>query len=191
MPFVALRKDTRERVDITEIENPRLTLRSGDCVCQLCDKPLIVKAGLVIRSHFAHYSESDCDTDYKYHPESPEHREAKIKLVEFLKTTYAEYTTAKLEKEVPIPEIKRVADILAAFPMGWRVAHEIQLAGITIDHLQERTDDYNKAGIDVVWWLGKSANTSTNRAWCIETFGYCFTLNIEKDSGDSFEILRS
>ncbi len=189
MPFVALRKDTRERVDITEIDNPRLILHSGDCVCQLCEKPLILKAGFIVRPHFAHYSESDCDTEYKSHPETPEHREAKIKLVEFLKSTYIEYTSAKLEKEVPIREIKRVADILVVFPMGWRVAHEIQLAGITIENLQERTNDYSRAGIDVVWWLGKSANTPANRAWCIETFGCCFTLNIENIHMD--EILQS
>lgn len=186
MPFMALRKDTQERIDITEIENPRLVLRSGDCVCQLCGKPLVVRSGLILRPHFAHYADSDCDTDYKYHPESPEHREAKVKLIEFLRDTYAEYTNATFEKEKPIPEIKRVADILVSFPMGWRLAHEIQLASITVQELQERTDDYLRVGIDVIWWLGKSANSPANRTWCIENFGYCVTINPEtgKDKVD-------
>jgi len=64
------------------------------------------------------------------------------------------------------------------FPTGWRVAHEVQLASITTEHLQERTNDYTLAGIDVVWWLGKSADTETNRAWCRCTFGYALSLAV-------------
>jgi len=176
MPFIALHKDTLERIDISEIENPRLKLRSGDCICQLCKKPLIVKAGMINRPHFSHYSESECDTDYKYHPESADHREAKLKLIEYLKNTHKGYTNAKFEKEVAIPEIKRVADILVTFPMGWREANEIQLSNISVQEFQERTYDYYNAGIDVVWWLGKNADSEGNRNWCIQTFRYCFCL---------------
>ena len=182
MPFIGLRKDTAERIDITQIENPRLSLKSGDCVCQLCGSPLMVRAGSIYRAHFSHYGDRECNTDYKYHKETPEHREGKILLSKFLKETYAEYTSAKLEYEVPIPEIRRVADVLADFPMGWRIAHEVQLASISPEELQERTDDYYRAGIDVVWWLGKSADTPKNRDWCIQTFGYCVTLNIKTET---------
>ena len=75
MPFVALHRETRERIDITRIENPRVVLKSGNCICQLCDSPMIIKAGQIMRAHFAH--NAACPSDYASHPESPEHREAK------------------------------------------------------------------------------------------------------------------
>ena len=176
MPFVALHKDTQERIDITRIENPRESLKSGDCVCQLCSTPMIIKAGQILRAHFAHYA--SCETDYQSHPESAEHREAKIYLATHLREAFKEYTHASIEYEVPIPEVKRIADLLATFPMGWRVAHEIQLASITVEQLEARTNDYARAGVDVVWWLGKSANTPANREWSRRTFGYALCLNI-------------
>lgn len=177
MPFIALHKETRERIDITQIERPRDVLKSGDCVCQLCDARLIIKAGFVMRAHFAHYA--SCDTDYHTQPESQEHREAKVFLATRLKEAHKEYASAVIEYEVPIPEVKRIADLLVTFPTGWKVAHEIQLASITSEDLEARTNDYARAGIDAVWWLGKSANTPANRAWARKTFGYVLTLNID------------
>lgn len=176
MPFVARHKDTKERIDITRIENPRQVLKSGDYICQLCDTPMIVKAGLIMQAHFAHTA--SCTSDYQSHPESQEHREAKIFLAKNLGRSFAEYTNTTIEYEVPIPEVKRIADLLVTFPMGWRIAHEVQLASITSQTLQERTDDYARAGIDVVWWLGKSANTPTNRDWSRKIFGYALCINI-------------
>src|SRR6266567_2320227 len=177
MPFVALHKTTRERIDITRIAKPREVLKSGEFVCQLCDTPMIIKAGLVVRAHFAHTA--TCNTDYRSHPESPEHRAAKIYLREKLPAIYAEYKIAKLEYEVPIPEVRRIVDLLAIFPSGHKVAHEVQLASITTEELEERTGDYERAGIDVIWWLGKSASTPTNRNWCLQTFGAAFTIDYQ------------
>ncbi len=176
MPFIAMMKATGERIDITTIENPRAALTSGECLCQLCGTPMIVKAGLVRQHHFAHAGR--CTSDYQSHPESPAHREAKRYLATHLREWFKEYAHAHIAYEVPIPEVKRIADLLVTFPTGWRVAHEVQLASITTEHLQERTNDYTLAGIDVVWWLGKSADTETNRAWCRCTFGYALSLTV-------------
>lgn len=177
MPFVARQRETGERIDITQVQNPRAELRSGDCVCQLCGAPLIIKAGLIRRAHFAHYAE--CVSDYDVPPETPEHLEAKAQLREYLEHFYADYAQATFEFEVPVPEIKRVVDLLVTFPMGWREAHEIQLSGITTEELARRSDDYLRAGIDVVWWLGRSADTTTNRQWCARRFGYSLSLTGE------------
>lgn len=177
MPFIALHKETKDRIDITTINNPRQFLKSGDCICQLCERPMIVKAGLILRPHFAHYVD-DCHTDYESHPESQDHREGKLFLASHLRETFEEYTDSTIEYEVPIPEVRRIADLLVTFPAGWRVAHEVQLASITTEKLEDRTNDYARAGIDVVWWLGKSANTPANRDWCRKTFGHAFCLNI-------------
>gem|GEM_PF-2511317 len=98
-------------------------------------------------------------------------------LAGLLREQYIEYTDAQIAYEVPIPEVKRVADILIVFPLGWRIAHEVQLAAISLAELRERTEEYERAGIDVVWWLGKAADTQSNRLWCIQTFGHCYTIN--------------
>ena len=175
MPFIAVRKATGERIDITTIANPRAVLKSGECLCQLCGGPLIVKAGLVRQHHFAHIGQ--CSSDYQSHPESPAHQDAKRYLATHLGEWFEEYAGATIEYEVPIPAVRRIADLLVTFPTGWRVAHEVQLAAITTEELQRRTNDYTLAGIDVTWWLGKSANTPANREWCQRTFGYvlCIT----------------
>jgi competence CoiA-like predicted nuclease len=194
MPFVALDKTTGKRIDITEIEEPRKVLRSGDCLCQDCEQPLIVKVGFMrlghsVSPHFAHYADRECTLKYKSHPETLEHREGKRYLAKYLRETYKEYTDSDIEKEVPIPEIMRKADLLVTLPMGWRIAHEIQLAAISIDELEERTNDYSRAGIDVVWWLGGKADNYQNRDWCIKNFGSCFTIKVEKQVDDKPEIL--
>ena len=174
MPFVALDVETNKRVDITKIEYPRLALKRENMRCQLCHTPLLIKAGIQKKAHFAHVSQ--CSSDYGVHPETEDHRRAKLFIAEHLQQEFKDYTSATIEYEVPIPEVKRVADLLATFPMGWRVAHEIQLAPITVEELRQRTEDYECAGIDVVWWLGKRANTDGNRAWCEDAFGYAVTI---------------
>ena len=187
MPFIALHKDTKERIDITEIEDPRGVLKSGDYICQLCEEPLILKAGLIISPHFAHYAK--CTSDYATHPESEAHRQGKKALAHYLKDYFSKYVDLQVNFEVKIPEAKRVADLLITFPMGWRIAHEVQLANITIEELQQRTDDYARAGIDTIWWLGKSADTPANRNWCIERFGICYRLNFQE--ADETQILHT
>jgi len=179
MPFIALHKDTQERIDITEIDDPRKVLKSGDCVCQLCGEPLIIKAGLIVSPHFAHYAK--CTSEYAAHPESEAHRQGKKALARFLRAYFTEYVDdLQIDFEVKIPEAKRVADLVLTFPMGWRIAHEVQLANITTEELQQRTEDYARAGIDTVWWLGRSADTPANRFWCIEQLGICYHLNFRE-----------
>ena len=176
MPFIALDTQTNKRIDITKIEYPRLVLKKEELVCQLCNKPMLIKAGMIRQAHFAHIA-TNCITEYGFHPESQAHRNAKAFLAEHLRITFKEYTDADIAYEVKIPEVKRIVDLLVTFPMGWRVAHEIQLSATTAHELQQRTDDYERAGIDVVWWLGQKANVPPNRAWCEETFGYALTIS--------------
>jgi competence protein CoiA len=181
MPFIALHKETKDRIDITTINNPRQFLKSGDCICQLCEKPMIVKAGQVLQPHFAH--QASCpNSEYQSQPESPEHRAAKRYLAEHLVEEFPEYVEATIEYEVPIPEVRRIADLLATWPSGHKKAHEIQLSGITTEILQKRTDDYEHAGIDIVWWLGKSAFTKTNADWSLQTFGVCYCIGDFEDT---------
>jgi competence protein CoiA len=119
------------------------------------------------------YHKSECTCDFERHPDGPDHRRCKKTVAQKLKSELKEYSTAEIIYEHPIKEAKRIADIIMKFPNGWMVAHEIQLSHITIELLEKRTEDYLNAGIDIVWWLGKSANIELNRDWCQEKFGVC------------------
>lgn len=174
MSFIALDKNTKERIDITKIANPRTELKSGEVICQLCEAPMIIKAGPIKRHHFAHYAE--CESDYEQHPQSEEHRAGKRIVAEYAGLWFKELSEAEPHFEVPIPEVRRVADVLFQFPNGWRIVCEVQLASTTAEHLQKRTDDYLRAGIDVYWFLGKSAASHTNLTWSTSTFGFALEL---------------
>jgi competence protein CoiA len=175
MPYIAVDKNTGKRIDILAIKDPRLNLKDSECLCQLCGEKMFIKAGPLIRPHFAHYA--DCKSDYKIdHAETPQHLFAKMKLKQILKEQFSKLEHVEIDYEVAIPDIHRVADILVIFPMGWKMAHEIQLSNISIKELEERTNDYLKSGIDVYWWLGKSADNISNRSWCIEKFGFSLSI---------------
>ena len=185
MPFVARLKTTGERVDITQYPSPRDVFRKGDCVCQMCGAELGIRAeysrlGYKVSAHFYHFRE--CQSEYGAHPESYEHLMAKVLLREKLLEFYRQYGNPQIDLEVPIPMAwrarGRIVDLLVTWTMGWREAHEIQLASITPQELEERTNDYARAGIDVIWWLGGRAATSANRDWCIGAFGESHRIHV-------------
>jgi competence CoiA-like predicted nuclease len=175
MPLVAKSVSTDKRIDITKCENPRLELKKGDLICPLCEQEMVIVQGLKIIPHFRH--KALCTTHYKQHAESIEHLQVKKLIAEQLKEVMSEYSRAQVEFEYPIPEIQRIIDVAFKFPNGWIVAHEVQLSAITTKELEQRTNDYLKAGIDVFWWLGKSADTETNREWCFDRFGECLQID--------------
>ena len=178
MALVARNTKTQERVCILDYPDPRNQLKQDEMVCQLCTGAMIIKAGMIKQHHFAH--KHICTSDFESHPESEEHLFFKKILSEQLGEHISEYTKAKPQLEYPIKEVKRVADIVFAFPNGWLVAHEIQLASITNEELEKRTNDYREAGVDVIWWLGNNANTPANREWSRKYLGGCFLLNYDR-----------
>lgn len=182
MPLIGKHVLTGERLDITTVESPRSIWKPGDVICPLCGEPMIVKSGLIKIPHFAH--KVTCNTDYRSHPESAEHIAGKLFVAEQIEKHVAQwdYVGHVVEFEYPVREVKRIIDVALLFPSGWIVAHEVQLANITVEDLEERTNDYARAGVDVVWWLGKRANTPSNREWCISRFGQCQLIHFK--SGD-------
>jgi competence protein CoiA len=177
MGLVAKNKRTDELIYIFDYKNPRSELKKDDLVCHLCGGELIIKAGLVRIKHFSHKPNSPCSCDYERHPESEEHLFFKRLIATQLSREFEEYLNAKPLLEYPVHEVRRVADMVFAFPSGWLVAHEIQLSSITTEQLEQRTNDYRNAGVDVIWWLGKSADTETNRQWLYKNYGECYTLD--------------
>lgn len=187
MGFTARDRANGELLSILDYDNPRAQIRKADIECHLCGGDLIIKHGLKLIKHFSHKPNAPCKCDYARHPESYEHLFFKRLIAQELGNEFSEYLGIKPVLEYPIHEVKRIADIAFEFPSGWVVAHEIQLAGITTELLEQRTNDYRNAGVDVIWWLGKTANTFTNREWVIRNFGECYVLDYEavREAGES------
>jgi len=183
MPFIALQQSTGKRIDITTIESPRAELRAADMVCPVCGSPMLIKAGLIYRPHFAHKpGREDCPYAAYSAGETAEHREAKELIRAHLGEWFSEYGIAQPDLEVYIPEVlharNRIADVLFTFPSGWRVAHEVQLASITVEELQLRTEDYESAGIDVFWWFGRDAFGKGALEWSVKRYGFYFKVEM-------------
>lgn len=187
MPFIAKVLPSGERIDITQHSVPQLkaSYAPGQFTCQLCGQPLSIRQehlrnGSVVSPHFFHTKE--CVSDFDAHPESAEHRFAKVWLRDYLHDLY-QIKSLQIDLEVPVRmnwrARGRIADLLIKWPMGWREAHEIQLASITVDQLEERTDDYLRSGIEVYWWFGNNAATSPNKKWCIHRFGVCRQIDVQ------------
>lgn len=188
MPLIAKRKGTDERIDITMLDLPHEILQANEYVCQICGATLIINAGRAQRQrYFAHVAA--CTNTYQSHTESSAHRAAKQFLAAYLQKLFKVSPGTSVEYEVPIPETMRLADLVATFPTGWRVAHEVQLESITTEQLQQRTNAYLLAGIDVVWWLGNDADTPAHRAWSREIFGHALVLTLPKTPGERFSII--
>lgn len=181
MPLIGLHRETRERINILTLANPRDELAKGDVLCPLCEEVMYVAQGLIRKPYFSHYADQ-CSSEYHSKPESAEHRFFKEYLAAELSKHVREYSNAKVVIEFPVPEAKRVADIAFEFSSGWVVAHEIQLSKITVGEIKERTDDYRKAGVDVYWWLGGAGNSTEANNWCQQEFGGCFVLDYNRAS---------
>lgn len=169
--------DTQEELDITKFDNPREEIDKSRLCCKFCEQPMSIRAGMLRTKHFYHLS--PCTSDYERHPESPQHNLGKALIAKHLKLYWKEYANSEIKLEFPIEEMKRIIDIAMVFPSGWIVAHELQLASITTEHLEKRTNDYRELGIDTFWWFGKSADTKANRQWAIEKFGQSLSIDYD------------
>ena len=184
MPFVAINKNDNSRVNIRRIKDPRFELKAGEYICEICKEPMFIRGSEKVTYHFAHYPRDpkgpvQCSDREK---ETPEHLLAKGHLADVLIQKLSTHVDVKVEEEFWLSEIQRKADVLVIFPMGWRIAHEIQLSPISIDELEKRTNDYLSAGIDVVWWFGNKADTETNRRWAIRNTGNCYSIQIQPEN---------
>lgn len=180
--FIAINQNTGERVDITTIENPRITLENGLFLCQLCGQPMFIRGGGFYIHHFCHKVLCQSDEYGHREKETPEHLFGKHEIAKMLHEQF-DGQSVKIEYEVPLKEIKRVADILVTYPMGWRLAHEIQLSDISKEDIEIRTSDYESIGIDVIWWLGEKIRNEVKNLF-VERFGRVFTVKVSRTSQD-------
>jgi competence CoiA-like predicted nuclease len=128
--------------------------------------------------HFVHKSKS-FQTEYKSHPESIAHIAGKLAVGKHYEKLIRDFGLKgrRVEFEAPIESRKRICDVCIKNEAGEieRVG-EVQLAAITTDELGQRTKDYEALGIQVSWFLGGSADTSSNREWVLANTGVCWSI---------------
>ena len=169
MPFKAKVKGTQDIISIFDYAVPQIEIdRSIDLVCPFDDcagRLMIVSEFRALngsqkrRAHFRHHS-NQCNTSYQYSPETPEHEAGKQLVIDLLKTNYPfiyKNASFDIEDYSLLDEIGRRPDIIAELEGGRKEAHEIQLSPITPEEILNRSFDFYKAEIDVIWYLGKGA----------------------------------
>lgn len=184
---IALREDTGEHIDIDRYPRDLAELKQYTFICHKCEKRVdfhLGKAqnvdGSIRRSYFHHRNES-CQPLYRdpdTSPESNEHLLGKRFLQAHLAEKFPEYVRASsIAIEYRLPEAKRIADVLVVFPDGRKIAHELQITDVSIESMKKRTESYNHAGIEVIWWfVDKSALWRNSSSWCWETFGLSYSV---------------
>lgn len=115
--------------------------------CPACKRPVHLKAGAVIRPHFAHFSNEACEVFAE--GETEEHIEGKLQLASWLQNL-----GFKVEIEAYLPELRQRPDLLVTIN-NQKIALEFQCSSITIEKVVERTQGYLDAGYEVVWLLGE------------------------------------
>ncbi|MEO6752495.1 MAG: competence protein CoiA family protein [Chthoniobacteraceae bacterium] len=186
MPFIALDPVTNERVDATRLDEPLEVARAKSYLCQLpdCKQPMRLRVySKKRRTHFWHLSGCECASRLEHHPQSREHEEGVFALREWLQKHLASAFTRPIHREVPLMECGRVADLLVAFPCGWRVAFELQLSAITLDALDARIQSYLRSGTDVIWFIGKSADTVAVRDFLASRYGFVPVAHFSDEGG--------
>lgn len=179
MPFVAINAVTREQVVSLDYDDIRAELRRSDSdhlVCQFCSGAMFARQGSFI-PHFVHRAKECTNPPInRRERESFEHLLGKKFVRDHLREVYPRHL---VRLEVPLMDRTRVADVMVTAPDGWSVAHEIQLSNIPRRVLEERTDDYAREGIDVVWWFGERASPPM-REFVIERFQPLYILTFEE-----------
>lgn len=143
-------------------------IRQKEWFCVHCAGKVTPKLGPVRTWHFAHVGEgkSECPADRELEPESQQHLEMKKALALKLQAVYGQ---GEIVFEAGLlAEAGRIADVLLTLPDGSRIAGEAQCSALTMERLQERTESYLKAGIDVIWAFEESQVSRQGSTWAVQ-----------------------
>lgn len=178
MPLVAINQDTGKRIDLTDYTVPKIELQGNRFICPVCESRMTIRHGFKVSPHFAHLPSERCPyADYAA-GETPEHKSGKVWLVNHLRSMFSGMYDTEITVEKYFREAGRIADVAMIFPGGYVHAYEIQLAGISVDSLDNRTRTYLDAGIDITWFIGNKADTPTNREWITRHQGEALIISI-------------
>lgn len=129
-------------------ERLRADVRHGDKVLTMrCGWPGHPKVSALGTRFFAHNRGGDsCSAG-----ESANHLAGKAAVMSWVAEKYPDL---HVDAEVVVGDGDRIADVMVTWPDGQRLAIEIQYAGLPIASWRERTEDYSRLGIRVVWLFG-------------------------------------
>lgn len=183
MPLKGKNRETgAEALVFEQFDLLREWQKAGLLSCPFCDEVLVavrdyLREGDWVQAYVRH--KGTCSTSLAHHPESAEHLAAKKWIREHAPELYG-YNVVKGDCEVRMPEINRIADVCFFLENGDRVVHEAQLAAISVDDLEARTNDYQSLGYGIIWHLGKAADTGNNRQWAFRRLGGCEIIAFEE-----------
>jgi len=135
----AIRKSDRRPVSAYH-----MVKEQGPFQCPECGDPVVLKTGHNRINHFAH--EHPLATHYSEN-ESDEHRKCKMEIFEAL-CKLPNVRGAELER----PMGANRPDIFA-YINGTPVAIEVQLSNLSVETIMQRTIEYHRKGIYVLWLL--------------------------------------
>ncbi|WP_307976308.1 competence protein CoiA family protein [uncultured Streptococcus sp.] len=115
----------------------------GVYFCPGCQTAVRLKAGKIMRPHFAHVNLESCD--FYNENESAEHLNLKAGLFNSLAST------EQVVVEQVLPDLNQIADLM----VNSKLALEVQCSRLSEERLRERTHTYHQAGYQVRWLLGK------------------------------------
>lgn len=183
MPLKGKNKQSdSEALVFEEFDLLRQWQRDGALVCPFCDESIVVvrehmREGAWVQAYLRH--KGLCSTSFNHHPESADHLAAKQSIRNRARELYGDGVVSA-DCEVRMSEINRIADVCFTLANGDRFVHEAQLAAISVDDLEARTNDYQSLGYSIVWHLGKSADTGANRQWAFRRLGGCEIITFEE-----------
>jgi competence protein CoiA len=120
------------------------SVKHGPFVCPDCNEEVILKMGRKTVNHFAHTNPIACKFATG---ESDEHRRCKIEIFRALQAMPG-VRNVELERLIGMNR----ADVSAEI-RGIPVAIEVQLSSLSLETIQERTIEYFREGIYVLWLL--------------------------------------
>lgn len=132
----------------------RTASREGRLLAPCCQKQLVLRWGLRVARHFAHYPRARCPFQRWSEPESPEHVAGKVRLYEWCRGHFERDALVALEH--PLQEIAQRPDIYVQTADGRRFALEYQRSAISLKEWTERHAGYQSLGVTDIWILGEN-----------------------------------
>jgi competence protein CoiA len=120
------------------------TKSDGPFLCPECENEVVLKLGSVRLNHFAHKSATNCEYGKG---ETEAHRKCKMTIYEAL-LKEPNVKKAALERL-----LKTCRPDVSAYINGVPVAIEVQISTLTMEKIIQRTEEYARKGIYVLWLL--------------------------------------
>lgn len=118
-------------------------LKTETYSCPACRAAVRLKAGKIMRSHFAHISLKECK--YSSENESVQHLSLKSELYQWLIG----------QEEVVLEHYMAYSGQIADLFVNGHLALEVQCSSLSLAELKKRTEAYYKADYQVIWLLGR------------------------------------